>query len=68
MYSDSETNREITNEWDIDPDFNHLSFTLRTSDEIKEFCDTFKAKPFDLEERNSKTFVNELVAFLSLDY
>uniref|UniRef100_A0A6C0E9L5 Uncharacterized protein n=1 Tax=viral metagenome TaxID=1070528 RepID=A0A6C0E9L5_9ZZZZ len=68
MYGDSETNREITNEWDLDLECPSLSFTLRTHDEIKTFCENFKTNPFNIDEKNSKTFKNELVNFLDLDY
>ena len=68
MYGESETNREITNEWEIDSEFDHLAFTLRTSNEIEKFCDNFKTIPFDIETRSSKTFKNELLAFLDPDY
>ena len=68
IFGSHETDREITNEWELDPESETVYFTLRTKEEIEKFCSKFQEKSFDAETYNSLTFKDELSKFLGLDF
>jgi hypothetical protein len=64
---EEETTREIVNEWEADPEYPNVYFTLRTKKEIEDFCDYYKKTKFDLINNNSNHFRTTMLKFLHID-
>lgn len=64
---EDETNREIVNEWDADPEYPNVYFTLRTKKELEEFCSLYKKTKFDMNTNNSDHFKKTMIKFLHID-
>lgn len=68
MYGEDETNREITNDWETDKLFlNKSYFTIRTHEEIMNFCDFWMASnTYSISNCNHKDFTKKLNDYLHL--
>jgi hypothetical protein len=64
MYGSNLTNREITNDWTI-KSFEPICYTMKTIDEINEFCDEWKKNNnYDSKQCNDKHFNTALMQFM----
>lgn len=67
MYGDSETDKEITNDWINSKEYGIVYFTLYHHDEIQQFCEEWNKKnKYDYKNNNCRNFVNELINYMGL--